>query len=480
MNGSLSLRIVMMTVATILISLLLFIIVFNALGHRALMDLGSANDRLSAQRLAPWLERYFQQQRSFEGAMMILGGVPATTSIHVPMMNSSGMNRRPVRETPLVVTSSIALFTADGRFIAGVNLPEDFSNEEPNSRNGVRIFYDNREIARLYLGSMIENRLGPLERRFLSSLRTAAAAALGVTALGAVLLALFVSRYVTKPVKRTAEAAEAIAGGNFAVTLDTSRKDELGQLAKSFSKMAQEIEAQEKTRKRFIADAAHELRTPLSLVSSQLELIEEGVYPLDKAQIDRINRHLHRMTRLVTDLQTLARLDADGIDTIHGKFTFQPEELFSSVVHSFQSTAAERSLKLDFQAGQLGNTEITITEDPTKIEQILVNVISNALRYAPEKSEITISVLLDREEIHWIVADHGPGIPQELRERVFDRFYRVDESRNRRSGGSGLGLAICREIVDRLHGRIWIEETPGGGTTVHTAVPISWKELSTA
>ncbi len=466
MNRSLSVRIVAATILLTVASLFLFVGILNFLGVRALVQLGTANDRLAAQRLAPWLERYYQQQGTLDDAAFILGEPGGTRMMQGPMAGHALVNRRPTRDAPDAGTGPIALFNPDGRFVTGVNLPPDFTAVEPADRSGIPITAGGRVVARLYVGSMTEKRLGPLEREFLRTVRLAAGYTLLAVAAGALLLAVFISRNVVKPVRQTAAAAEAVAGGRYDVQLDVQRRDEIGALARSFSHMAEEVRSQEEKRRRFLADVAHELRTPVSLLSSQLEMIEEGLYPMDPDQLRRMNRHLGRMSRLIGDLQTL---EATTTPESSGSATVHPGELLHAVTAGFEKAGADAgvSLKLD-----IATIPDSIPGDRVRLEQVVTNLISNGLRYAPRNSTILIGARVTADTLLCSVTDEGPGIPAEFREKVFERFFRVDPSRSRESGGSGLGLAISKEIVVRHRGRIWIEEPTAGGTRVCFTLPL--------
>jgi two-component system OmpR family sensor kinase len=277
--------------------------------------------------------------------------------------------------------------------------------------------------------------------------------------------------------------ARAVADGDISQRLiERPGKTEIGRLNNSLNTMLGSIEGAMASRnktleqmRRFVADASHELRTPLVSVRGYAELYRMGALKKkeDVAEaMGRIESEAIRMTSLVESLLTLARLD-DG-----SKLKTTRTDLVSlaaDVAKDYSVTDSHRSVQLiDLDAKPLAkNTKVYAKVDANSIRQVLTNLLSNAGRFSPEGSTIEIAFGSRRnDEVIFEVRDHGEGIPEQLRAKVFERFYRADNSRNRETGGSGLGLSIVSTIIEHHDGEIVADETPGGGATFRVTLPV--------
>ena len=271
-----------------------------------------------------------------------------------------------------------------------------------------------------------------------------------------------------RPLKEVERTAEAVKSGKFSSRLvQRHGKTEIGRLNKALNSMLDSIESavrgKDKTldqMRRFVSDASHELRTPLVTVRGYAELYRMGAIKskqdLSEA-MGRIESEAIRMSGLVESLLTLTRMDELG------NLKKEPIDLVGLTKESIKDAAVSNQ-SVSFRLAS-APAELIVTIDPDRIKQVLTNLLANASRFAPSSSEITVEVLEQEKEVVVKVIDRGEGIPASLREKIFERFYRVDNSRNRDTGGSGLGLAIAKSIVDAHGGSIWVEETPGGGAT---------------
>ena len=226
----------------------------------------------------------------------------------------------------------------------------------------------------------------------------------------------------------------------------------------------------EERRKEFVANVSHELRTPLTNVRSYAETLRDGGdIPRDTANgfLDIIITETDRMTNIVQDLLTLSRLDAGIAELNLTRFSFR--ESIESVCRANAIAAQRHRHTLTCQLGELP----LITADRSRIEQVMMNIVGNSIKYTPDGGHIRVTAGAQDALVWMEVADDGIGIPEKDRARVFDRFYRVDKARSRESGGTGLGLSIAREIVDRHHGRLLLVDRPGPGTTVRLELPIA-------
>ena len=227
----------------------------------------------------------------------------------------------------------------------------------------------------------------------------------------------------------------------------------------------------EERRKEFVANVSHELRTPLTNVRSYAETLRdaEGDIPLETSNsfLDIIITETDRMTHIVQDLLTLSRLDRGAAELVLSRFPFA--EAIASVVRSSALSAQQHGHELT--CGELDHLPL-IVGDRSRLEQVMMNIIGNAIKYTPDGGHIRVSAGTEEDSVWLEVWDDGIGIPAKDRERIFDRFYRVDKARSRESGGTGLGLSIAREIVQRHHGSISIVPHEGAGTTVRMVLPI--------
>ena len=228
----------------------------------------------------------------------------------------------------------------------------------------------------------------------------------------------------------------------------------------------------EERRKEFVANVSHELRTPLTNVRSYAETLRDadGDIPQETANsfLDIIIKETDRMAHIVQDLLTLSRLDAGRAEMILSRFDFR--DAVESVCRANALEAKRRRHTLTFQA--VSDIPL-IVGDRSRLEQVLMNILGNAIKYTPDGGHIQVTAGTKEDSVWVEVCDDGIGIPEKDQKRIFDRFYRVDKARSRESGGTGLGLSIAKEIVDRHHGSISLVPHQGPGTTVRLELPIS-------
>jgi two-component system sensor histidine kinase VicK len=228
----------------------------------------------------------------------------------------------------------------------------------------------------------------------------------------------------------------------------------------------------EERRKEFVANVSHELRTPLTNVRSYAETLLDGGEDIPRDTADSflgiIIKETDRMTHIVQDLLTLSRLDAGNAELILNRFSFR--EAIESVCQANALAAQRHGHQLTCDIG--GDLPL-ITGDRSRLEQVMMNIIGNAIKYTPDGGHIRVTAGTGADAVWMEVADDGIGIPEKDRPRVFDRFYRVDKARSRESGGTGLGLSIAKEIVDRHHGRLFLVDREGPGITVRLELPFA-------
>jgi signal transduction histidine kinase len=284
---------------------------------------------------------------------------------------------------------------------------------------------------------------------------TEAARPILIGALVAVLLALgigfYFARLVAQRVERIDEAARAIAEGDFAARIPVDYSGQLGQLARTFNEMQRRLAELDIARKQFIANASHELRTPIFSLGGFVELLEEeDPSPEERAEFMRTMRQqIERLTKLTTDLLNLSQLDAGGIEL--ESRTVDLSELAREVTREFGPRADRRGSRLELRTPE---RPVIALGDPERVRQIIRILLDNALVHTPEGASVTVTTYSVNRRAQLTVSDDGAGIPQRVQKRLFERFYTADSS-----GGSGLGLAIARELAQRMKGRMAISSS---------------------
>jgi signal transduction histidine kinase len=293
-----------------------------------------------------------------------------------------------------------------------------------------------------------------------------AAAAAGVVSLGLVQL---VAKGTTYRLRELASAAEMFASGRHDHRVPVTSNDEVGQLSSSFNSMADELEAVDRFRRDLVANASHELRTPIAASRAVLENMVDGVQEANPETLRPVLDQVVRLGRLVDQLFDLSTLESGAVPMAHQKVDLR------TVADSVAEAAAMRSGEspvLVEAASATGSGDMSVTGDPERLHQVLTNLVDNALRYASAGGEpVQIKLVSAPDSVEVRVIDRGPGIPQGLRSRVFDRFVRGDSSRSSADGGAGLGLSIVKTIVDAHHGSIWIEDPIRAHTTSTSGLP---------
>ncbi len=292
-----------------------------------------------------------------------------------------------------------------------------------------------------------------------------------VIALGAALLiSLVITRQITVPLRALANGAGKVAAGELDHRIAVRSKDEIGTVTRTFNEMAESLQRQEAARRNLLADIAHELRTPLTVIEGTADAILDGVYEPTPEVIRSVRDEARTLAKVVADLRTISLADA-------GQLHLELEEasaadLVARAVQAASSPAQDKGIALSADAGP---DLPWFRVDPERIAQVLGNLLSNAIRHTPAGGRIVVFAnhTHGSAEVVFSVADSGEGIDAEDLPHVFDRFFRADRSRARRSGGSGLGLAISKQIVEQHGGRIWAESIPGSGATFSFTVPIA-------
>jgi signal transduction histidine kinase len=281
-------------------------------------------------------------------------------------------------------------------------------------------------------------------------------AALLVAVLASVALAAIVGRRVAAPLREMSEAAGLLAQGDHGVRVTTRGPEEVRSLANSFNRMAREIEEQERMRREFVSNAAHELRTPLTNLQGYLEALRDGVIGADRATFESLHEEVDRLVRLSRSLDALAEGDV-AARRVGELREIDLRAAIAAAVDLHTAAFERRGLVVEVELP----SALRARADSDHLAQVLTNLLQNAIRYTPQGGRIGIGARQRDHDVLVSVSNTGVGIPLEDLPHVFERFYRVDKSRDRASGGAGIGLAIVKALVELGGGRVGAESAPG-------------------
>jgi two-component system OmpR family sensor kinase/two-component system sensor histidine kinase BaeS len=283
------------------------------------------------------------------------------------------------------------------------------------------------------------------------------------------------------PLQRLATAARAVAAGDLRQQVEVGGSVEVAQVGQAFNEMMAALQEAETLRQNMVADVAHELRTPLSVLQGNLWAILNDAYPLEKAEISRLYDETRLLSRLVEDLRELALADAGEL-----YLDLRPTDVAQVVRHTVDTLALAVEVQEVSLDVQLPDEPALAQADPDRVSQVLRNLLVNALRHTPPGGSVTVSVSPGPQALEIAVADTGKGITAADLPHVFERFWRADPARARLSigdadigdetrlaGGTGLGLSVAQSLVRAQGGRIWVESTPGQGAVFRFTLPLA-------
>jgi signal transduction histidine kinase len=412
-----------------------------------------------AEQLAPDLAAFYRRTSSWAGVEELLSSLAAEPA-GGQRRGQGGLGAAAGMERLLLVGVDGRLVADSAGSLAGVRFSQtELALGAPVEVDGVRV-----GVLLVTTGGTVHE---GLEAQFLAEVQRSLWLA-GLLAAGlALLLGLFMARQLTAPLRALTEAAGRLAAPINPEDVPEVRVrggDEIGRLGTTFNHMARSLARQEKLRRNLLSDVAHELRTPLSVVRGDLEAILDGVYQPSPEVLASLHEETLLLGRLVDDLRALAQAEAGQL-----RLERRPTdlgELLRAMLPGFECASGPGpALCLDL-APDLPLVDV----DRQRVRQIVANLLSNALRHAPESTRVQVSAAEQNGTVRVSVADDGPGISPEDLPHIFDRFWQ-GHRRDAGGEGSGLGLAIARELV-RAHGtEIWAENTRGGGTTIHFTLP---------
>ena len=280
-----------------------------------------------------------------------------------------------------------------------------------------------------------------------------------------ILVGTKMSNRIVQPIKQMEKVAKDIAQGDFSKRLSIKGEDEIASLGRSINTMSSNLDEVDKKRREFLGNVSHELRTPISYLKGYSEALDEGIIPTGKFA-ETVKKETDRMERLVHDLLDLAQLEGDSYPM--NKEPVILAELVKEVLDRFRLKLDEKSLVTEVQLDE----GVVVNGDYGRLDQVMENLLSNAIKFSATNRKIRILVREGKEMGVLKIEDEGVGIPEEDVPYIFERFYRVEKARTRKSGGTGLGLSIVQQIINKHEGKIHVDSNRGIGTVVTVELPL--------
>ncbi len=387
------------------------------------------------------------------------------SALGVPSQRPGAAARLGVPDVTLADVDGRVVFDGSGRYAPGTTLAD------AQRRAGLSVVVDGRVVGYLLPEFVGPGRLTAPAQEFLIRVNRALLQAGALAAGLGILIGIAIARGVSRPLSHLANAARSISRGDLQQRVVAEGSREIVDLAAAFNDMAAELHRAEQLRKNMVADVAHELRTPLSVIRGNLRAILDDVYPLDKAEIAVVYDETLLLGRLIDDLRELALAEAGQI-SLH-RMSIDVAATIGDAIVAFVELGREAGVELRIEAP---DDLPAVEADPERVAQVVRNLVDNALRHTPAGGQVVVRAQRHTEAPGYVrisVCDTGSGIPAEQLPHVFDRFWRADPSRSREHGGSGLGLAVARQLVEAQGGQIWVESEPGYGSQFHFTLPVT-------
>lgn len=432
-------------------------------GFRGYVYQGDLN---KATAFAPLLEAEFRRTGSWEAVEPLLSQAPFSyhpSQVGTHMGLSAHSENPPqdvdwIRERVVILDTARKVVIDSKRVLVGTPHPPEHVAEAVILKTA-----EGWTIGYLLVGTMVDPALTQNHETFLSTTALTLVALFLVSLALAVPLAFWLGSRIARPLQSLVVGTQRAAAGDWNWTLAPGAPQEILVLDQAFQTLGQNLRSSEDRKARLLADAAHELRTPLTVVRGTLEAMIDGVFPMEKKTLEAVYSETIRLEAIVESLRQLEDLHSRPFRPV----AFDWSEHLRRVNDLFQAQARERQQRLTivYPNGPLGWGE------PEAIQQILVNLVSNALRYGIDHGTVLVEVAPLDDGCLLTVEDDGPGIPPADRERVFGRFVRLDPSRSAQTGGRGLGLAIVKRLVDRHGGIIAVTDGNAGGARFEVWFP---------
>ena len=442
-STSLAVKFSVLLAAVVVAAVAAAILLGNLATRREFQTYVSVSQEARVRALIPTLAAYYEEHDTWEGLSTVIAGAGRGRGM---MM---GENAR------LIVADDDSRIVYDsqgdalGRRITALQ-----------RRQAATVSVEDEVVGYLLVGS------GPQEQQFTRQLNLALVGAGALAGVAAMILGMILTGAMLRPLEAVTAAARRLGHGDLSARAPVTSDDEVGVLARDFNEMAASVERTEQERRTLTADIAHELRNPLAVMRGQVEALQDGIFALTPENLAPIHDGVLLLSRLVDDLRDLALAEAGRLPMERSPIHLEGIVARSAASFAARARAREQTLDTDVAEGLP-----LVSADSQRMDQVLGNLLSNAIRHAPEGGHITVRAWAEREHVCMAVIDDGAGIdPQDL-PHLFERFYRTDRARARTDGGTGLGLAIARQIVEAHGGEITVSSSPGEGTTFTVCLP---------
>lgn len=403
-----------------------------------------------------------RQRRSFDENLIILPKVVNETRRFRFSFNNNQDIERPGRL--YLLDENLKIIVGNEAIIKEMTQKDDIDSVLNDRFILSPIYYEDSQIGSLAL--LVSERLyEAIDLAFARSnnqtLRFSAIAGL----LFAAIISLILTMNITGPIRKLGRGTRGLISGEFKTRVSIQNRDELGKLSRDFNILAKTLDKNSESQKQWLADISHELRTPIAILKSELEAIDDGIREFDKETLQSLTHEVKRINNLVNDLYELTLADL-------GAMKYQMREMdISSCLKAVIETYRDRFKSSEIDLSESISEASIFLGDSYRLEQLFTNLIENTLRYTDSPGKLIIDLIEDNENIQITFSDSAPGVATDVIEKIFDRFFREELSRSREKGGAGLGLAICHEIVEAHSGEIKAEPSDLGGLSIQILLP---------
>ncbi|MEZ9322206.1 ATP-binding protein [Vibrio sp. 10N.286.51.E5] len=451
---------------------MLFVLTYfiNSSFQRGLQDFTNNNEIALAQELANNLKQYYspseQWRRLEREPHLIASSIGGPSRPHPRDRHPSPPPlREPEAPGLQPIWQRLNILDQDGRAIIGP--PENLHHLEDGQHQAlVEITLDDQVIGYISIVQMDEIS-GPLAESFFKQQTTHVSTIASITVLLSFLISLFLVRRFLKPLRALSKGAKSIENGDLDFYIKKSGNDELSDLIGIFNGVVETLRKQKTLREQWLSDISHELRTPITVLRSELEALQDGIRSPEPKYIDSLHQQIITLGQLVEDLHQLSLYDI-GFN-LNVKNNVDIHKLIDSVIVQNSIRLEQKNITLTKHYDH--SAPLFTSCDERLLTQLFVNLLENSARYTSDNGHVSIDVTDISDSIIINVEDSDPGVPDASLPRLFERLYRVDKSRSRSSGGSGLGLSICKNIVEAHQGHITADHSELGGLRIIIALP---------
>lgn len=460
MTTSLSFRLVGGFASVIAVAIAVVYVIANQTTSNDFRHFMMSGEMVGTQAIAGELADYYRSRGTWGGVETVLSRSAGSTG---NMMGGGGMGGGMMGASLDVADREGVIVASTGGKPAGGRASAD------ELASGVPILVNAEKVGTLIVPTRpMDFGSDPAAQEFLNQVNRSLVFGGIVAGVIALVLALVISRQITAPLGELARASGKIAGGNLDARVQVRGRDEIASVAAAFNAMADNLKRSEGARRNMLADIAHELRNPLGVISSHLEAMQDGIFPANAAQIASLQDETLLLTRLVDDLRDLAIADAGQLSL--NRVRTDLNDLLERAAEAFQAQAAENHVALK---RVVGPSDLEVDVDVQRIDQVLRNLLSNAMRHTPSGGQVTITLSKRDESARVDISDSGSGIPADQVPHIFERFWRGDRERQRVSMGAGLGLAIAKRLVEAHGGEVGVSSRLGQGADFWFTIPLS-------